>query len=181
MPVVGFDHVAYLTVGTGVGGGIFSNGAVVHGSNHSEIGHIRVPRHPDDHHTSSCPFHADCLEGLASGTAVRDRWGRSAENLGQMLSSAVQLEAWYLARGIAGLCAVIPVDLVVIGGGLSKLPGLHEETARALEEASGLYPPIPFAEDGPQIATPTLGDDAGVRGAIELAEIARSGSATTPG
>lgn len=178
---IGFDHVAYLTVGTGVGGGVYSNGGVVRGSNHSEIGHIRVPRHPEDHHLSSCPFHGDCLEGMASGTAVRERWGQSAEDLGELQPAALRLEAWYLARGIAGLCAVIPVDLVVIGGGLAKLPGLHDEVARSLGEASGLYPPIPFAENGPRVVAPVLGDDAGVRGAIELAKLATSGSAGTQG
>ena len=175
----GFSHVAYLTVGTGVGGGIWSNGRVIHGANHPEIGHIRVPKHPEDHHVSSCPFHADCLEGMASGTAIRERWGRSAESLVHLAPSAVRLEAWYLARGIAGLCAVVPVDVVVIGGGISKLPDLHHEITKSLEDASGMYPPIPFAEGGPGIVAPDLGDDAGVRGAIELAKKAISESATT--
>ncbi len=177
----GFSHVAYLTVGTGVGGGIWSNGRVLHGANHPEIGHIRVPKHPEDHHVSSCPFHADCLEGMASGTAVRERWGRSAENLEHLAPSAVRLEAWYLARGVAGMCAVVPVDVVVIGGGISKLPDLHHEITKSLEDASGMYPPIPFAEGGPDIVEPELGDDAGVRGAIELAKNAMSESATTRG
>jgi fructokinase len=177
----GFSHVAYLTVGTGVGGGIWSNGRVLHGANHPEIGHIRVPKHPEDHHVSSCPFHADCLEGMASGTAVRERWGRSAESLEHLAPSAVRLEAWYLARGIAGMCAVVPVEVVVIGGGISKLPDLHHEITKSLEDASGMYPPIPFAEGGPGIVAPDLGDDAGVRGAIELAKNAMSESATTRG
>lgn len=175
------DHVAYLTIGTGVGGGIWSNGRVLHGANHPEIGHIRVPRHAEDHHKSSCPFHEDCLEGMAAGPAVRARWGARAENLDHLTGAATRLEAWYLARGIAGLCAVIPVEMVVIGGGLAKLPDLHAEVATALAEASGLYPPIPFAESGPVVVAPELGDDAGVRGAIELAKLATRGSATTRG
>lgn len=174
------DHVAYLTVGTGVGGGVWANGRVVHGANHPEIGHIRVPRHKDDHHISSCPFHEDCLEGMASGTAVRERWGAPAQDLGRLTASATRLEAWYLARGIAGLCAIIPVELVIVGGGVAKLPGLHAEITQALDEASGAYPPVPFAEGGPLIVAPGLGDDAGVLGAIELARIAAEGSVTTP-
>ncbi len=177
----GYEHVAYLTIGTGVGGGIWSNGRVIHGTNHPEIGHIRVPIQTEDHHSSSCPFHADCLEGMASGTAVRDRWGTDAQNLDHLTSAATRLEAWYLARGIAGLCAIVPVDVVIIGGGLSKLPNLHAEVSKALVEASGMYPPIPFAEGGPQIVAPGLGDDAGIRGAIELARIATRGWAARPG
>jgi len=175
------EHVAYLTIGTGVGGGIWSNGRVLQGANHPEIGHIRVPRHPEDHHESSCPFHEDCLEGMAAGPAIRARWGSRAENLDHLTGAATRLEAWYLARGIAGLCAIIPVDMVIIGGGLAKLPHLHAEVTTALGEASGLYPPVPFAEGGPAVVAPILGDDAGVRGAIELAKLAIRGSAAMRG
>jgi fructokinase len=175
------DHVAYLTVGTGVGGGIWSNGRLVRGSNHPEIGHIRVSRRSGDDHISSCPFHEDCLEGMASGTALRKRWGRGAEDLGHLTGAATRLEAWYLARGIAGMCSVVPIDMVIIGGGLSKLPGLHAGVAAALAEASGSYPSVPFAEGGPIIASPELGDDSGVLGAIEMARIVKQGSAKTPG
>ncbi len=163
------EHVAYLTVGTGIGGAIWSNGRVIRGLNHSEIGHLRVPRHPHDHRTSSCPFHDDCLEGMASGEAITRRWGTRAPDLGGRTSEAVKLEAWYLAHGIAGLCAVVPVAQVIVGGGVSKLEGLHDAVAGALADASALYPPVPFAEGGPQILAPGLGDDSGVVGAIELA------------
>ncbi len=176
-----YDHVAYLTVGTGVGGGIWSNGGLVRGSNHPEIGHIRVPRRSGDDHVSSCPFHEDCLEGMASGTALRQRWGRGAEDLGHLTGAATRLEAWYLALGIAGMCSVVPIDIVIIGGGLSKLPDLHTEVATALAEASGSYPPVPFAQGGPIIVQPELGEDSGVLGAIEMARIITQGSPETPG
>lgn len=171
-----YDHVAYLTIGTGIGGGIWSNGRIIHGANHSEIGHIRVPRFPDDLHSSSCPFHEDCLEGMASGTAVRERWGMPAQNLGSLTSSATRLEAWYLARGIAALCTVVPVDVVIMGGGIAKLPSLHSEIAKELDAATGMYPPVPFGEGGPRIVPPDLGEDAGVIGAIELAHRAATES-----
>ncbi len=176
-----FSHVAYLTVGTGIGGGIWTDNRVLHGANHPEIGHIRVPRHPGDQHKSSCPFHRDCLEGMASGTAVRQRWGTSGESLGHLAPSATKLLAWYLASGISGLCTVVPVDIVVVGGGISKLPSIHDEIAAALQEASALYPPVPFAEGGPAIVPPALGDDAGVLGAIELAKGAKSESEESRG
>jgi len=176
-----FAHVAYLTVGTGIGGGIWTDNRVLHGANHPEIGLIRVRKHPGDQHTSSCPFHGDCLEGMASGTAVNQRWGASGERLGHRTPSATKLLAWYLARGISSLCTVVPVEIVVVGGGISKLPGIHDEIAAAIQEASGLYPPVPFAEGGPAIVPPALGDDAGVLGAIELAKGARSESEETRG
>jgi fructokinase len=110
---------------------------------------------------------------MASGTALRQRWGRGAEDLGHLTAAAIRLEAWYLARGIAGMCSVVPIDMVIIGGGLSKLQGLHSGVAAALAEASGSYPSVPFAEGGPIIAQPQLGDNSGVLGAIEMARIVK--------
>jgi len=162
------DNGAYFTVGTGIGAALWSDGGVLHGANHSEIGHVRVPRHPDDAFPGSCPFHGDCLEGMASGTAIRERWDLSPEALGDDASAVLDLESWYLAHAIASLCAVVPVDQVIIGGGVAKLPGFHAGISAMLPRASGGYPSVPFATGGPQILPPGLGDDAGVIGAIEL-------------
>ena len=163
------ESAAYITVGTGIGGAVWSNGGVLRGANHSEIGHLRVPRHPDDEFSGSCPFHRDCLEGMASGTAVQERWGEAADALGATTAAALRFESWYLAHAIASLCAVIPVDQVIIGGGVSKIPGFHAAVSGMLPEASGGYPAVPFSSDGPLVLPPGLGDDAGVIGAIEIA------------
>jgi len=162
-------NVAYITVGTGVGGAIWSNGAIVRGANHSEIGHLRVPRHPDDNHPGSCPYHEDCLEGMASGTALNERWGRPAESLGDETTKAVAIEAWYLAHGIASVSAMVPVSQVIIGGGVSRMEGLHAAVSAVLPSVTNGYPPVPFAGGGPEILKPGLGNDSGVVGAIELA------------
>jgi fructokinase len=163
------EDVAYFTVGTGIGGAVWTSGGVLHGANHSEIGHIRVPRHPDDDFLGSCPFHGDCLEGMASGTAIERRWGVSADTLGAKAAAALELEAWYLAHAIASLSAVIPVEQVIIGGGVSKMAGFHASVSAVLSRASGGYPAVPFATGGPEVVAPGLGDNAGVVGAIELA------------
>ena len=162
-------NTAYLTVGTGIGGAVWSGGGVLHGANHSEIGHVRVPRHPEDDFPGSCPFHGDCLEGMASGTAIRERWGEAADALTTARTTAIAFESWYLAHAVASLCSVIPLDQVIIGGGVSKMPGFHASISQILLQASGGYPAIPFASGGPQIVPPGLGDDAGVVGAIEIA------------
>jgi fructokinase len=163
------ENAAYLTVGTGIGGAIWSNGGVLRGANHSEIGHLRVPRHPDDDFPGSCPFHGNCLEGMASGTAIEERWGEAADVLTTAATEALAFESWYVAHAIASLCAVIPLDQVIIGGGVAKMPGFHAAVSGMLLQASGGYPAIPFATDGPEILPPGLRDDAGVIGAIELA------------
>lgn len=173
---------AYLTVGTGIGGGLWVDGDIVRGANHPEVGHMLVPRREDDEFPGSCPFHGACLEGLASGTALANRYGRTPETMSSdEKHRASDLAAHYLAVGIVALIAVVPVDVVVIGGGVAHLPGFHRRVAVSLERLSGGYPTVPYGEGGPRIVPPSLGDDAGVVGAIELARRARSGSAGTAG
>ncbi|HSJ72549.1 MAG TPA: ROK family protein [Acidimicrobiia bacterium] len=173
---------AYLTVGTGIGGGMWVDGDVVRGANHPEVGHMLVPRREDDEFEGSCPFHGACLEGLASGTALAVRYGSAPEAMSaEEKARASDLAAHYLAVGIVGLIAVIPVEVVVIGGGVAHLPGFHQRVAVSLERLSGSYPTVPYGEGGPLVVPPTLGDDAGVIGAIELARRARSGSAAKAG
>lgn len=171
---------AYLTVGTGVGGGLWVDGETVLGANHPEMGHVRVPRLHGDDHPGGCPYHGDCLEGMASGPALGGRFGIPAESLvGSDLEEAREIAAWYVAGGIASICAVVPVGMVIIGGGVSHMPGFHATVRSMLPEAGAGYPPVPFDEGGPEIVGPALGDDAGVLGAIELGRRARSRSATT--
>lgn len=173
---------AYLTVGTGIGGGVWVAGDVLRGANHPEIGHMLVPRRDDDDFAGSCPFHGACLEGLASGTALATRYGLTPDTMSSdEKRRASDLAAHYLAVGIVGLIAVVPVEVVVIGGGVAHLPEFHQRVAESLERLSGHYPTVPYGEGGPVIVPPSLGDDAGVIGAIELARRARSGSATTRG
>lgn len=177
----GFDNAAYLTVGTGVGGGLLIDGRLLHGSGHPEIGHVRVPRHSDDEHTSVCTFHTDCLEGMISGPAIQQRTGRSPRDLGEDGRDITNLVAWYLAHGIVAFCAVVAVDVVIVGGGVSNLPDLHEQVTRHLNAASGLYPPLPFAHGGPRIVAPELGDHSGAVGAFLVAQAARRESAASKG
>jgi fructokinase len=173
---------AYLTVGTGIGGGVWVDGDVIEGANHPEVGHMFVPRREDDDFQGSCPFHGGCLEGLASGTALAMRYGRKPETMSaDEKASASDLAAHYLAVGIVGLIAVTPVEVVVIGGGVANLPGFHQRVAVSLERLAGGYPTVPYGEGGPLILPPSLGDDAGVVGAIELARRARSGWAASTG
>jgi fructokinase len=91
----------YLTVGTGIGGGVIVNGQLLHGLIHPEMGHIRIPHdRQGDHYPGCCPFHGDCLEGLASGPAIQERWGKPAPEL-PIDHPAWTLEAHYLALGLA--------------------------------------------------------------------------------
>jgi fructokinase len=158
----GLETFVYVTVGTGIGGGVFANGRPVHGLLHPEVGHMPVPhdraRDPFD---GCCPFHGDCLEGLASGTAMRERWGRPGEEL--TAPEAWDLEAEYLALGFANLVLVLSAERIVLGGGVGRAPGLIERVRVHLGETLAGY------VDPPPVVLPGLGANSGLVGAIELA------------
>ena len=165
---VGLSNIVYLTVGTGIGGGAVVAGRPMHGLVHPEMGHVSVERIKGDTFAGRCPFHGDCLEGLASGPSISDRWGRSAEELGDLLDQAVDIEARTLASGIRQIVYTLAPELVIVGGGVSKLPNLHEAIQQALIAEMAGYGVLADQRNG-FVVPPGLGDDAGVAGALALA------------
>ena len=157
------DTFLYLTVGTGVGGGGMVNGRLMHGRTHPEMGHIRIPHDRDqDPFPGSCPYHGDCLEGLACAPAIRARWGQAGETLPDD-HPAWDLEAHYLALGIASWICTLSPERIVLGGGVlrhKKLYPLVESKVSAL---------LNDYVEAPEIVPPLLGARAGVLGAIALA------------
>lgn len=168
----GLDPVVYVTVGTGIGGGAMVDGGLLHGLVHPEMGHVPVRRHPDDPFEGVCPYHGDCLEGLASGPAIEARWHRVARDLGPERDNAVMLEAWYLAQLASTLAYVLSPELIIFGGGVLKLPGLlaaiRDETATLLNGYLGTA--VAREHIDQYIVAPDLGDRAGVLGGIALAQ-----------
>jgi len=166
----GLGDFVYLTVGTGIGGGVFSGGALVHGLSHPELGHLKVARESGDDFAGRCPFHRDCLEGLASGPAVGERWRARPEELPEG-HPAWELEARYLARAIAAYTLVLSPERVLLGGGIGMRPGIVERVAALLgEELAGYVPDLAAPERVARyVARPALGADAGLVGAAGLA------------
>jgi fructokinase len=162
----GLRDAIYLTIGTGIGAGVCAEGNLVHGTLHPEIGHLRVPRHPDDNFAGVCPFHGDCWEGLASGPAIDKRWDRPA-HLVEPEHPAWEMQAWYLAQGILAACAILSPAMIILGGGVSQARGLHEKVARHLDALSAGY----FENLGSRLTAPQLGQQAGIIGAMLLNEI----------
>jgi fructokinase len=159
----GHDTVCYVTVGTGIGGGVLANGRLVHGLVHPEIGHMLIPHDRNrDPFEGACPFHGDCFEGLASGTALRARWGRAGEELGGE-PEVWALEAEYLALGVVNITCAVSPQCVILGGGVMKEPSLLPLVRRRVTELLAGY------VDAPELALPALGDRSGVVGALELA------------
>jgi fructokinase len=169
----GLRQFCYLTVGTGIGGGIVVDGRLVHGALHPEIGHMRIPHDiRRDPFIGVCPYHFDCLEGLASGTAMRTRWGRAAEDITD--HEAWDLEAEYLAVALSNLTFVLSPERLVVGGGVTKHPGLLALVRRRLVELIGGYlgaSDVDEASLNGYVVDPALGELAGVIGAVQLARL----------
>lgn len=165
----GCRSLAYLTIGTGIGGGLVIDGVPVHGIAHPEMGHIYPRRDSETRDFAGiCPHHGDCLEGLASGPAIAARWGASLSQLAPD-HPAQAIIAGYLAQACHMLFASVAVERIAIGGGVAKTPGLVERVAVRASELSAGYLPGGARH---RVLRPQLGDDAGITGAMMLAEAA---------
>lgn len=158
----GVNTFVYLTVGTGIGGGAMVNGRLLHGLAHPEMGHIRVPHDwKADPFPGACFAHGDCLEGLAAGHAIEERWKARGEDLADG-HAAWDLEARYLALGVVSLICTLSPESVIVGGGVMKrvgFPALREKVEALLNGYTAI----------PKIVPPGLGGNAGVLGAMALA------------
>lgn len=172
----GLDVVVYLTVGTGIGGGVVVSGRVLHGLVHPEMGHMRVPLQADDRFAGTCPFHGSCLEGLAAGPAVEARWGRPGHRLPPD-HPAWDLESRYLASAVANLVLVLSPRIVVLGGGVMAVPGLLSAVRAGVQRLLGGYVDSATLGEGIDryVVGPGLGPDSGVVGAFALGQAAAAG------
>jgi fructokinase len=166
----GLRNVLYITVGTGIGGGAIAEGSLLHGLVHPEMGHIRVPHDWDkDPFQGSCPYHGDCLEGLASGSAMEARWHVPPSSL-PTEHRAFRLEAEYLALACATWIFTLSPQRIILGGGVMQphlFPLLRDRT-RSLLRGYVDTPEI-LSEIDAYIVPPGLGHRAGVLGALALA------------
>jgi fructokinase len=159
--------LAYLTIGTGIGGGLVIGGQPVHGIAHPEIGHIYPRRHPlDAEFAGICPAHGDCLEGLACGPAIIARWGCSLSDL-PADHPGHTIIAETIAQACHTLFASVAVEEVVIGGGVAQTSGLVEKVAARARALDNRYLPGGARH---AIIAPRLGTDSGITGAMMLAE-----------
>ncbi len=168
---VGCANVAYLTVGTGIGAGFVVDGRPLHGLLHPEAGHMRIPHAvARDPFPGSCPYHGDCWEGLASGSAMTARWEMPGVELGAE-HPGWELEADYLATGIANLITVVSPERLIVGGGVFGHPGLIELVRSRVSAVLAGYLDAEALSTGLDryLVAPGLGDRAGALGAIALA------------
>ncbi len=168
----GLTNFIYLTIGTGIGGGGVMNGQLMHGLIHPEMGHIRLPHDwQADPFPGSCPYHGDCLEGLASGPAIEQRWGQRAETLAED-HPAWDLEAHYISLALSNFICTLSPERLILGGGVMEQPKLLPLIQSEVQKLLNGYVRAPEILERIEqyIAVPALGQRAGVLGAIALAE-----------
>lgn len=165
----GAESAIYITVGTGVGVGVYVNGGLLHGLVHPEAGHILLMRHPGDEYGSCCPFHKNCMEGLASGTAITGRWGKKGVELADR-DEVWELEAFYIGQAIADYVLAYSPQKIILWGGVmhqEKLFGMVR--SKAADMLGGYIPHDMLLHSMDEyIVPPALGEDPGIMGAIKL-------------
>lgn len=165
------DNLVYLTIGTGIGGGILIGGHLVHGLVHPEMGHMFIPHDRErDPFPGNCPFHGDCLEGLANGPAIEKRWGVRGETL-PVDHPAWELEAEYLAYALVNLTCTLSPQRIIIGGGVMAQKQLFPLIRQKFQRFLNGYVHHPQIIDSldQYIVPPDLGARAGLLGALALA------------
>ncbi len=171
-----YDRIVYVTVGTGIGAGLVIDGKISNGFMHPEFGHIPVPHHVNDSPDACiCPFHDNCLEGLASGPSISHRWGTTLSHLSES-HEAYERETYYLAVMCANLILTLMPHRIIIGGGVAQAEGLIERVRQQTrQQLNGYLQNIDNeAAMASIIQAPGLGNAAGIAGAYLMARNALS-------
>jgi len=164
----------YLTIGTGIGAGILTEGHLLHGMLHPEGGHILLERRDGDSYKGSCPYHSNCFEGLASGPAIEGRYGKKAIELAD-IPEVWELEADYIAKALVNYILILSPQRIVLGGGVMHqeqlFPLIRKKTAEYL---NGYVKTKELENIDAYIVPPSLNDNQGVLGCLKLAHLALS-------
>ena len=165
----GKNCVIYLTIGTGVGGGIYIEGNLLHGMLHPETGHVLIRKKDNDGYGGRCPYHSNCLEGLASGPAIEERWGRKAVELADR-AEVWELEADYIAQALTGYILTLSPRMIILGGGVMHQQQLFPMIRQKVTQLLGGYIQAEELEDMEHYIVPaSLHDNQGIMGCLELA------------
>lgn len=164
----GKNCVVYVTIGTGVGAGIYIEGKLLHGMLHPEAGHILLTQREDDTYEGTCPYHKTCLEGLAAGPAIEARWGRKAVELKDD-ARVWDLEAYYIAQAIVNYILILSPQMIILGGGVMHQEQLFPQIRSYVEKMmNGYIKTKEMADLDHYIVPASLHDDQGIMGALEL-------------
>lgn len=166
----GLPSGIYITIGTGVGVGIYENNQLLHGMLHPEGGHILLSKHPEDSFEGVCPYHPNCFESLASGPSIEKRWGRKAYELKEH-DEAWELEAYYIAQGLVNFILTLAPYKIVLGGGVMQqeqlFPLIRKEVVRLI---NGYIQSPQYDDIDNYIVAASLDGNQGIMGCIQLAK-----------
>lgn len=163
------ESAIYITIGTGVGVGVYVNGKLLHGLVHPEAGHILLAKHPKDSYQGRCPYHSNCVESLASGPAIEERWGKKAFELADR-EEVWELEAYYIASAITNYILTYSPQKIILWGGVMHQEQLFAKVRTQVKEMLNGYVdnPMILEDMDNYIVKPELGEDPGILGAIKL-------------
>lgn len=164
------ENLLYLTVGTGVGGGVICNDKLVQGASHPEIGHLFIPQNAKDKYEGCCPFHGNCIEGLASGTAINKRW--QVSHAGALSDDHIgwEFEAEYLAKALVNYICSFSPERIIIGGGVMHKTILFDMIRKNVVKYLNNYFDYSALKDMDNFIVPaSFGDNTGVKGSLALA------------
>lgn len=165
----GKNCVLYLTIGTGVGAGIYIEGKLLHGMLHPEAGHVLITKRESDAYKGKCPYHKNCLEGLAAGPALEERFGKKAAELADV-KEVWDLEADYIAQALTGYILTLSPEMLILGGGVMHQEQLFPLIRQKVTEYLGGYVNTEELKDMDHYIVPaSLNDDQGIMGCLELA------------
>lgn len=163
----GLSSVVYYTIGTGVGGGALQDGRFIEGFSHPEMGHMMIVPHSDDDFKGNCPFHGNCLEGMAAGPAIEKRSGRKGQDI-PADDPIWEIEAEYIAQCAYNTTLMLSPDVIIFGGGVMKQRHMVEKVHQAFKRLLNNYVKTPSLDK--YIVTPALEDNAGTLGCLALAK-----------
>lgn len=164
----GLDSCIYITIGTGIGVGVISEGRLLHGMLHPEGGHILLQKMPEDTYRGFCPFHENCFEGLAAGPAIEGRWGKKASELSGEWK-VWELEAEYIAQALVNYTCILSPQRIILGGGVMHQQQLFPMIRARFRELLNGYLKTKELEDLDSYIVPqSLDDKQGVMGALKL-------------
>lgn len=162
-------NVIYITIGTGVGVGVYTEGNLLHGMLHPEAGHVLIQKRADDTYEGKCPYHKTCLEGLAAGPAVEARWGQKAIDL-KHKKEVWDLEAYYIAQALTGYILTLSPEMIILGGGIMHQEQLFPMIRSYVKEMlNGYLQTDELKNIDSYIVPASLHDDQGIMGCLELA------------
>lgn len=162
----GLDNVMYITIGTGVGAGAIVNGQLLEGIGHPEMGHLLVKPHQDDHYDGFCPYHGNCLEGMAAGPSINGRLDMAGKDVDPD-HQVWDFMANYIGQALVAYTVILRPERIILGGGVMHAPKMLDKVKEAFDALLGNYVDVP--ELDLYLVKPGLGDNAGITGAILLA------------